>query len=101
MHTGYATFVKVQDQLHGPRQVLMLQLDSLVHTTDMITNEQHISMLDVLSDLEHSLGAGRHAHTTLSALVVKTCTLEQLARMMVFSFPYWCRAAPSKFTVQR
>jgi hypothetical protein len=94
--SGYATFVRVQDQLHGPRQVLMLQLDSLLQISDMITSEQHVSVLDLLSTLEHSLGAGRHAHTTLSALVVKTCTLEQLARLMVYSYPYWCKAAPCR-----
>jgi hypothetical protein len=75
----------------------MLELDALMHqTTDMLTNEQHVNMLDLLSSLESSLDAGRQVLTSLSALLNRTCTLEQLAKFMVHSFPYWCQAAPCK-----
>jgi hypothetical protein len=75
----------------------MLELDALVRqNTDMLTNEQHVNMLDLLSSLESSLDAGRQALTSLSSLMVRTCTLEQLAKLMVHCFPYWCQAAPCK-----
>ena len=76
----------------------MLQLDSLIHcnTTDLLRNERHIKMLDLLESLDRSLIAGRQVLSNLSALLAKTCTLEQLAKLMVYSFPYWCAAAPSK-----
>ena len=77
----------------------MLQLDSLIHysSTDMLTIERHNEVLDLLESLEQSLLAGRRSLTFLSALFAKTCTLEQLAKLMVHSFPYWCSAAPCKW----
>ena len=98
--TGYVTYVKQQNQLHAPRQILMLQLDSMIHcsSTDMLTSERYIEILDLLESLDRSLIAGRQALSSLSALLAKTCTLEQLAKLMVYSFPYWCGAAPCELS---
>jgi hypothetical protein len=94
---GYTAFVKTQNHLHEHRKTLMLELDACMHqTTDMLTNEQHISMLDLLSSLESSLDESRQALTSLGSLMHRTCSLEQLAKLMVYSFPYWCQAGPRK-----
>jgi hypothetical protein len=94
---GYVTFVKTQTHRHEQLKALMLDLDARMHqTTDMLTNEQYISMLDLLSSVQFSLDAGRQALTGLSALLTRTCTLEQLAKFMVYSFPYWFQTAPRK-----
>ena len=80
----------------------MLQLDSLIQhsRTDLLnpTSDRYIEILDVLESLDRSLIAGRQVLSSLSALVAKICTLEQLAKLMVYSFPYFPAAAPSKLS---
>ena len=78
----------------------MLELNSLIQnsSTDMLTIERQVQMLELLESLDNSLVAGRQVLAGLSSLFAKVCTLEQMAKLMVYSFPYWCSAAPCKLS---
>ena len=80
----------------------MLQLDFVIEysSTDLLSSARHIEILDVLESLDHSLVAARQGLSSLGALLVKTCTLEQLAKLFVYSFPYFPAAAPCKLCLK-